>query len=139
MGKNIYIGQKASILKIVSDEDVKQFAELTGDYNYLHLDLDRAKESMFGDRVCHGMLVNSYISTVLGTCLPGEGTIYLEQNTKFLQPVFLNEEITITVEVEYINKKNGIITLKTDITKEGNIAVVVGKAVVMCKDIIVCD
>ena len=130
----IYVGQKASISKIVRFEDVQKFAELTGDYNYLHFDIEKAKKSILGDRVCHGMLISSYISTVLGTCLPGEGSIYLEQNIRFLKPVYFDEKIEIIVEIEDISSEKGIVTLKTEVVKSNNSVAIIGKAVVLCED-----
>ena len=121
---SFFVGQKCSIKKIVRENDVEKFAELTGDFNALHLNEEIAKESIFGGRVCHGMLIGSYISAVLGMYLPGEGTIYLGQDLEFKKPVYIDEEIEITVEIEKIVKEKNIIFLKTIVRKsDGNIAV----------------
>lgn len=135
MKNKFYVGQTVSIKKVVRGEDVEKFAELSGDFNCLHLDKEIASKSLFGDRVCHGMLIGSYISAVLGTHLPGKGTIYLGQELKFLKPVYFDEELEISVEIEEIIQEKDIIILKTVVTKEDNILVIVGKAKVMYKEI----
>ena len=130
---SLFVGQKCSIKKIVRENDVEKFAELTGDINALHLNEKIAKESIFGGRVCHGMLIGSYISAALGMYLPGEGTIYLGQDLEFKKPVYIDEEIEITVEIEKIEEEKNIIILKTIVRKsDGNIAVN-GTAKVMFK------
>lgn len=131
MRNDLYVGQSASVKRIVTAEDVEKYAELTGDHNGLHLDDEIAQKSVFGKRVCHGMLIGSFISTVLGTCLPGEGTIYLSQEILFKKPVFLEEEIEITVEIETITEENGIVILKTIVTKSDGTVAVSGNAKVM--------
>ena len=94
------IGQKASFSKTITEGDVYSFAGLVGDFNSVHVNLIEAEKSMFGKRIAHGMLVGSFISTVLGMYLPGPGTIYLEQNCKFKNPVFMGDTITATVTVD---------------------------------------
>lgn len=131
MKKELYVGQIASVKKFVTAEDVEKYAELTGDFNGVHLDDEIARKSIFGRRVCHGMLIGSFISTVLGTCLPGEGTIYLSQDLQFKKPVYLDEEIVISVEVETIIQEKGIVSLKTIVTKSDGVVAVTGNAKVM--------
>lgn len=108
---------------------------MTGDLNPLHLDEMLAKKSIFKGRVAHGLLIASLISTVLGTKLPGPGTIYLSQNIKFNKPVRIGDVITATVEIkEIINRKESkppIIKLKTFCTNQKNEIVLEGEAVVM--------
>lgn len=131
MKKDLYVGQSASVKKIVTAEDVEKFAELTGDFNGLHLNDEIARQSIFGKRVCHGMLISSFISTVLGTYLPGEGTIYLSQDLQFRKPVYLDEEIQISVEIEMIIEEKDIIILKTIVSKADGVVAVSGNAKVM--------
>jgi 3-hydroxybutyryl-CoA dehydratase len=124
------IGQKESVSKTLTEYDVYQFAGITGDFNPVHIDKESAKNSRFKKQVCHGMLVSSFISTVLGMKLPGPGTIYLEQNSKFVKPVYLGDTITAEVEVKDIDGK--IITLETRVYNQLNDLVVSGEAKVMC-------
>ncbi len=116
--------------RTVTDADLRLFAGTTGDTNPYHFDDTYAEKGRFGKRVAHGMLVTGYISTVLGTILPGAGTIYLEQNLKFKKPVFLGDTITAVVEVLDIRKDKPIVTLRTDCINQDGITVVEGRAVV---------
>ncbi|HSJ08272.1 MAG TPA: MaoC family dehydratase [Longimicrobiales bacterium] len=93
------VGQTASIERVVSENDVVLFADITGDRNPVHLDADVAAASRFGGRIAHGMLTASCVSAVLGMKLPGPGTVYLEQSLRFVRPVPLGETITAEVEV----------------------------------------
>jgi acyl dehydratase len=127
------LGQRAEISKKFTREDVKLFADLSLDSNPVHLDEDYAKNSMFGDVIVHGMLVASLFSALLGKHLPGEGTIYLGQNLKFKKPIFLNQEVTASVEVIEIREDKDIITLSTVCKNDQNEVVISGEAVVMFK------
>lgn len=93
------IGQKASIKKIITEDDVNKFAVLSLDINPIHLDEAYAKKSMFGKKIAHGFLVGSLISAVIANKLPGHGSIYLKQEMNFKKPVFLGDEITAEVEI----------------------------------------
>ena len=74
------IGDKASLSRTIAEDDVRAFAELVGDYNPIHLDENYAKKSKFGKTIAHGMWGVSLISAVLGTLMPGPGTIFLRQD-----------------------------------------------------------
>lgn len=131
----MYIGQTASFSKTISESDVYWFAGLVGDFNSVHINQVEARKSIFGDRIAHGMLVGSLISTVLGTKLPGLGTIYLEQNLKFKKPVYLGDTVTATVTAsELLNKEKGIYKMETKITNQNTEIVTDGYAIVMYKE-----
>jgi 3-hydroxybutyryl-CoA dehydratase len=83
----------------VTDDMVQAFAEATGDKNPLHLDDEYAKKTIFGRRIAHGMLGASLISCILGTKLPGKGTIYKSQKLKFVRPIYVGDRITVKVRV----------------------------------------
>jgi 3-hydroxybutyryl-CoA dehydratase len=125
--RKLEIGQSSSFSKTISESDVYGFAGIVGDFNPIHINAEAAKKCIFGQRVAHGMLVGSLISTVLGTKLPGEGTIYLEQQLNFRNPVYFGDTVTTIVTVnEIINPDKGIYKLDTkianqndDITHEG--------------------
>ena len=125
------IGQTASITKRFSEADVKNFAELSQDFNPIHLDADYAAASPFGQQIVHGMLVSSLFSGLLGKHLPGEGTVYLGQNLKFKKPVFIDQEVTATLEVIKVRDDKPIITLSTSCTNDQGEIVIEGEAVVM--------
>ena len=123
----IQVGDQASLTKQITDEDVINFAKLTGDVNPIHILDSFAKTTMFKERIAHGMLVSSFISTILGTKLPGKNTIYLSQNVSFRAPVKIGDTLRVVAEVI----KNGmikIITLQTNIYNQSGDIVVEGTA-----------
>ncbi len=126
------VGDSASLSKTISESDVYGFAGIVGDFNPVHINAIEAEKSIFGKRVAHGMLVGSLISAVLGMKLPGPGTVYLEQNLKFLRPTYLNDTVTAVVTVkEIINPGKGILKLETKVLNQNDQCVVDGYAVVM--------
>jgi len=124
------IGQKASVSKTISESDVYGFAGISGDFNSVHINAVAAKASPFGNRICHGMLVASLISAVLGMYLPGPGTIYLGQTLTFRKPVYIGDTVTATAEIYAIHEVKPILTLKTTVVNQGGDRVVEGEAVV---------
>ena len=132
--KNIKVGDTASFSKTITEYDVYGFAGITGDFNPVHINNEKAKESMFGERIAHGMLSASLISTVLGTQLPGEGTVYLGQDIKFKLPVKFGDTLTAKVEVLEKNDDKQIIKLLTQVHNQHGKIVVDGVATVLKKD-----
>ena len=124
------IGDRASIIKRFVDEDILIFSELSNDKNPIHLDSNFASKTNFGRKIVHGMLIASLFSGLLGEKLPGKGTIYLGQTITFIKPVFINEEVTASVEIQYIGKDKPIYTLKTICETKLNGIVVDGEAIV---------
>ena len=124
------IGDRASIIKRFVDEDILIFSELSNDKNPIHLDSNFASKTNFGRKIVHGMLIASLFSGLLGEKLPGKGTIYLGQTITFIKPVFINEEVTASVEIKYIRKDKPIYTLKTICETKLNGIVVDGEAIV---------
>ncbi len=130
---DLKIGMKDSISKTITETDIILFAGITTDVNPAHINEEYAKTTMFKHRIAHGMLGAGLISAVLGTRLPGEGSIYLGQELKFLAPVYAEDTITATVEIiELIPEKNRII-LKTICTNQNGVEVITGKATLMKK------
>jgi 3-hydroxybutyryl-CoA dehydratase len=127
----MYVGQFALLSKTITDADVHIFAGVTGDMNPVHLDDLYASCSIFQQRVAHGGLVAGLFSTVLGTVLPGLGTIYLRQDSRFVKPVFIGDTVQIKVEVTNLDLVKNKVTLKTIATNQHNQEVVIGEAVVM--------
>ncbi len=107
-------GQKERFTKTITESDVSLFAGITGDFNPAHINAEWAKESIFGERIVHGILVTGLISAVIGMKLPGPGAVYMEQDTKFLRPVKLQDTVTAEVELEEIlNEEKRILRLAT--------------------------
>ncbi|MGB0555066.1 MAG: MaoC family dehydratase, partial [Alphaproteobacteria bacterium] len=98
--EDLSVGMTASYAKTITETDIVLFASISGDVNPVHLNEEFATETMFGGRIAHGMLTASFISTVLGTKLPGPGCIYLRQDLRFLAPIrpgnTVHSQITIT-------------------------------------------
>lgn len=129
----IQVGDQATFSKTIAEIDIYQFAGITGDFNPMHVDAEFAKKTMFGERIAHGMLTASFISTVLGMKLPGPNTIYLSQSNRFLAPVKIGDTIKVIVEVmEKIDHKRQI-RLRTTIVNQDGTLVVDGEALVMKK------
>lgn len=128
------IGDSASRTHTVTDEDVRLFAQVSGDNNPVHLDDEYAANTQFGKRIAHGMLAVSVISAVLGNDLPGHGTIYLGQNVSFKAPVYLGDTITARVEVTKYRESRRIATLSTTVTNQDDVVVVEGEAVVIAPE-----
>lgn len=111
---NLQIGMQAEYSQQVTDNDIKAFAEVTGDHNPVHLDEDYAAQTQFKQRIAHGILSVGFFSNILGTRLPGPGTIYLSQTVKFKHPVFINDTVRAVVEVTAINLERRRVTLSTN-------------------------
>ena len=129
--RTLWVGQTASFSKTITESDVYLFAGVTGDLNPVHIDAVYADQSAFHKRIAHGMLSAGLISTVLGTRLPGPGTIYLEQQLKFVAPVYIGDTITATIEVERIDPVKRRVWLKTTCTNQDSKLTVTGMATVL--------
>ena len=97
--EELHVGMAAERTRLVNDELVRRYAELTEDFNPVHVDEAAAAKSRFGGRIAHGMLSGGLISAVLGMDLPGPGALWLSQRMKFTRPVMLGDTITTRVEV----------------------------------------
>lgn len=124
------VGFKASIQVQITDKMVRQFAEMSGDFNPIHLDDEFAKNTRFGRRIAHGMIAGALISRALNEQI-GSGGIYLGQNLKFVNPVFIDDTITIELTITAIRKEKGIATIETLVKKQTGETVVKGDAVVI--------
>jgi len=129
--EDIHVGDKASLSKTISEYDVYAFGGVTGDFNPVHVNAEFAKNSLFKQRIAHGMISAGLISAVLGTELPGIDTIYMNQELSFLAPVLYGDTLTATVEcIEKDDKKHRII-FRTTVTNQNDKLVTDGKARVM--------
>ncbi len=127
----INVGDSAEISKRFLKKDVVDFANLSMDDNPVHLDEEYAKKTIFKKNIVHGMLVSSLVSSLLGTKLPGKGTIYMKQTLNFLKPVYIGEECTAQVRVLSKKDASHVLVLGISITKnKGETEVISGEAVV---------
>ncbi len=128
---DLQIGDKFSTERHVTDELIRKFAEVSGDYNPIHLDDEFAKTTRFGKRIAHGMLSGAFISAVLGHEFKERKIVYLSQTMKFTAPVYLGDTVTAAATVTNIRKDKGIVTLETICTNQNGETLVKGEAVVM--------
>jgi 3-hydroxybutyryl-CoA dehydratase len=127
--EDLRVGQSASIGKTISEADILMFTAVSLDTNPIHLDAEAAKQTVFGERIAHGMLSASLISALLGTRLPGPGSIYMRQSLRFVAPVKIGDTVKATVEVVSLNPEKKRATLKT-ICMVGDELVIEGEAYV---------
>lgn len=127
----IEVGDTASLTRTISSNDIQLFAFMSGDVNPAHVDSEYAKSDMFHKIIAHGMWGGSMISTVLGTMLPGPGTIYLGQTFKFLKPVAIGDTITAKVTVTEKKSEKNILTLNCSCTNQSGKEVISGVAEVI--------
>ncbi len=125
------VGDFAECKKVLLDKDVVLFSEVSGDKNPVHLDEEYASTTRFKHRIVHGHLVASLFSALLGTELPGQGSIYLGQTIKYLKPVYLNDEIRAVVKVVECDTEKNRVKLETNAYNQNNEMVITGMAEIM--------
>lgn len=128
--EDLEVGQSAMFGRTVTDADIAAFAGVSGDTNPIHLHDGFARTTRFGKRIAHGMLSGSFISTVIGTKLPGPGAVYVSQTMAFMAPVMIGDTITAVATVTAIDEKRRRVTLKTQCLN-GEKVVIDGEAVVL--------
>lgn len=122
------VGDSACVEKTITETDVYQYAGITGDFSWLHVNEVRAAQGHFKTRIVHGMLLIGLISNVVGNRMPGAGTIYEAQNIRFLKPCFIND--TIKAQTEVIEKlSKGRIKLRTLCFNQNGELVLDGEAI----------
>lgn len=126
----LQVGQTARFSKTVTEADVYLFAGISGDLNPAHVDEEFAKKTYFKTRIAHGMLTASFISTIIGTMLPGPGSIYIRQEVNFLKPVRIGDTVTATAEVAEVMGEKKRVRLKTFCTNQKGEVVLDGQAIV---------
>lgn len=124
------VGDRAEFTKTVSESDVYLYAGVTGDFNPAHINEPYAEKTFFKTRIAHGMLPAGFISAILGTRLPGPGTIYMGQTLKFRAPVLIGDTITASAEVVEIIADKNRVRLKTACENQDGVVVLDGEAVV---------
>lgn len=124
------IGQSASETITITEEMVREFARLSGDFNPIHLDETYAAKTRFKKRIAHGMLTASFLSRVAGTKLPGAGSIYLNQNMKFKAPAYIGDTITAEIKVLNMRADKPILSLSTIVRNQNGDVLMDGEALV---------
>jgi len=135
MNQKLAVGFQAESKHKITDQLIRQFAELSGDFNPIHLDDTYAATTRFKKRIAHGMISGALISSAIANKI-GQGTIYLGQTMTFVSPVYVDEEILIKLEIQHIREDKGIATVSTLVQKSTGEAVVKGEATVLLVDFI---
>ncbi len=128
--EDLSVGMMRDLSKVITDQDIEMFAEVSTDRNPVHLDDAYALDTIFGGRIAHGMLTAGLISAVIGEQLPGHGTVYLGQSLKFLAPVRPGDLVRAVVTVAAIDHAKRRVTLETRCEVEGK-PVLTGEATVL--------
>jgi acyl dehydratase len=131
--EDITIGQKEIFGVVITESMVNEFAKISGDYNPLHIDANYAQTTKFEKRVCHGLLLASFFSQLIGMYLPGKNALYISQTLNFISPCYINDKIIIKGEVFKKSLSTKIITLKTKIFNIMDDCIVDGEAKVLVR------
>lgn len=115
---------------IISEDLIQKFAQFANDFNPIHFDDEAAKKKGFKGRIAHGMLTASLFSGMMATKFPGPGTIYLNQTFKFHAPIYLNDKITLRLELISVKEGKPIFTIKTEALDEEGTLKISGEAIV---------
>lgn len=126
------LGMAHETVHTITEDDIQKFAEVSGDYNPLHMDDDFAKTTIFGQRIAHGALTASYISGILGNNLPGPGAIFTGLSMRFRRPVFIGDTVTVRAEVSEKKDRGSQVTLKVTCIVDGK-RVITGEAQVVAR------
>jgi 3-hydroxybutyryl-CoA dehydratase len=116
--------------RFVSADDVKRFAEVVGDLNPIHLDAEFAEKSFFKRRIVHGAFLGGLISKVLGMDFPGQGTVYISQDSVFKRPVYVDTTVTIQVKVTQVIAEKRRLVLETNLLNEKGEICLTGSATI---------
>lgn len=127
---DLSVGMSYELRKTFCEKDLFAFAELSLDSNPVHLDASYAAQSIFKKQIVHGFLTGSLISAIIGTKMPGPGSIYLHQDMDFRKPVYLGEEVRAVVTVTNIKMEKSIVYLQTNCYNSQNEIVIEGNAII---------
>ena len=125
--EDLQIGQAHETVHTITENDIQRFAEVSGDFNPLHMSDEFAATTIFGRRIAHGALTASYISGILGNDLPGPGAIFVGLSMRFKRPVHIGDVVTVRAEVAEKEDRGNRVTLKIECIVEGK-RVITGEA-----------
>ena len=124
----IQVGDEATITRTITEEIVQTFAKFSGDHNALHLEEEFASATRFQQRIAHGMITASFFSAIIGTLLPGHGSLYLSQDLNFKKPVMINDIIQVKAKVVQKIASTQMLVLKTTASNQNSQVVLSGTA-----------
>jgi 3-hydroxybutyryl-CoA dehydratase len=128
--EDLTVGQSAEMSRTADERTIQLFAQVSGDDNPLHLDEAYAATTQFKGRIAHGMLSAAYISAVIGTQLPGPGSVYMSQTLSFRRPVRVGDEVRTVCTIKEIDSEKGRVTIDTACSVNGK-AVLTGEALIL--------
>ncbi len=131
---DLFVGQKITFSKKINESLLSDFAKISGDFNPLHMNSEYAMTTKFGKRVCHGMLLASCFSQLIGMYLPGKNSLYFSQTLNFRNPCFIDDEITIEGEISEKKSSTKLITMKTTIHNQTKKCLIDGVAKVIVRE-----
>ena len=124
----LYVGQKATLSATLSEEHVRKYAEISGDYNPLHFDLTFAEKTKFKRLVVQGGLTTGLLHALVANRMPGPGTVFLSQSWKFTAPVYIGDTITAEAEIVKLHETKPVTQLQVTVKREGGEVVLEGEA-----------
>ena len=130
----IILGVKTKFTVQINESTINEFARISGDHNPLHMDEQYAAKTQFGKRVCHGMLLASFFSRLVGMHMPGKNALYFSQTLNFQTPCFVGDKVTIEGEVIDKSQSTRIITIKTTAHNQVDKCLVDGIAKVIVRE-----
>ncbi len=130
----ILLGTKVKFMVQIDESKINEFAKISGDYNPLHVDQNYATKTQFGKIVCHGMLLASFFSRLVGMHLPGKNSLYFSQTLNFQLPCFVGDKVTIEGEIIDKSQSTRMITMKTTISNHNDECLVDGIAKVLVRE-----
>ena len=130
----IMLGVKTKFTVQINESTINEFARISGDHNPLHMDEQYAAKTQFGKRVCHGMLLASFFSKLVGMYMPGKNALYFSQTLNFQTPCFVGDKVTIEGEVIDKSQSTRIITIKTTAHNQVDKCLVDGIAKVIVRE-----
>jgi 3-hydroxybutyryl-CoA dehydratase len=131
MTNDLKVGETRTVEREITDDLIRRFADLSGDYNPIHLDEDFARKTRFGQRIAHGMLTGAFISAVLGNGFDDRTIVYLSQTMKFTAPVHIGDRLTITATITDIRQDKGIVTLEIVCRNQDDLTTLTGESKLM--------
>lgn len=132
--EEIAVGMKKKFVEMIDETRLESFATVSGDRNPLHMDKEYATKTKFKKRVCHGMLLASFFSKLVGMYLPGKNALYFSQTLNFQTPCYVGDNVIVEGEVIDKSDSTRIITIKTSIHNQSGICLVDGTAKVIVRE-----
>lgn len=126
----LHVGDKASSQIKITEEYIKKFVKLSGDDNPIHVDHEYAANTVFKKCIGHGLIGLSEISKIIGTVLPGPGSVFISENISYLNPIYIDDVVTTEVKISEIKLEKEIIKMKACSYNQNNIGIISGELVI---------